>query len=309
VSALKIANEFMDRICPAKRDMPGGEDMDLPRPETVTFIPLFVAGAEDTGARSRLSLHPVDLAVSSNTRHMIPTGDYQIHVYDTNIEALAAIRALEAIGLLEDLERFELPTGEGITLLRVGDAPDNGVEGLIVPTTSDAQQDASHRSLRFEGDGGDVCINVIDNRLDASMRQGPYAAKRAIYSSVSYPRAEVARIVHKEVPAQVDALHRGQLMSRLVELCSADLTALRICQRCLEEVPGALVSLGAVSAGHVIEQFEDMVEGLENEMLPPETKDIHDLVVTVAKEAGPNPDDVARDVAWSALHRNMTRPA
>lgn len=58
-----------------------------------------------------------------------------------------------------------------------------------------------------------------------------------------------------------------------------------------------------------MDQLEDMLEGLEEDILPPRQEDMHDLVVSQARSVGPDPQDLARDVAWAALHKNMTRRA
>ena len=86
-------------------------------------------------------------------------------------------------------------------------------------------------------------------------------------------------------------------------------SALRFCQRSLESITGALVSTSSVSVEHVVDQLEDMLEGLEDDLLPPQAEDMHDLVVTHARDLGPDPEGIARDVAWATLHKNMTRRA
>jgi len=303
-NTIATVNELLGRICPAMRKPRPTRNTGLPRVEDVTFVTLYLDDVE-VSSEARMTLRKGRVALSADTRGMIPAGNYQIHVYDTNIEAIAALRAIEATGHMSDVERIELPAGEGVLLLRCGKVPAVTSDHLFMAQGADM----ADRIQNFEGAGGPVCVNIIDNRLDLARETGIFFRPRGVFSSISYPRGDVCRIVNNEVVHQVDADGRGRLLARIVEMSCRTPSALRFCQRSLESITGALVSISSVSVDHVVDQLEDMLEGLEEDLLTPRAEDMHDLVVNHARNIGQDPEGIARDVAWTALRKNMTRRA
>lgn len=301
--AVRQVEDFLLKVCPAmsrKRQVKKGS---LPRIEDTVFLPLHL----DTNRRKKSSLQLTfrksGPALSADNASLIPAGDYRILVYDTMPEALAALRALEAIGMLECSERYTLASGEGVILLRTASS---AASGNLVPA---GMQSMGRGSFKFSGDGGEVTINIIDNRLNLADEGVACTRRREVYASISYPSEEVVRIANNAGLMVSDHISRGRVLARLVEEGSGSLNALRHCQRSLENIPGALVAMAALSVDNVLDQFDEMLEGLENEMVQPPEEDLHDLVVAQAKKASAGVEGLARDIAWSALHKNMTKPA
>lgn len=98
-------------------------------------------------------------------------------------------------------------------------------------------------SFQFGGDGGNVTINIIDNRLNPVEEGFACTRRREVYASISYPSAEVIRIANSAGLMASDPISRGRVLARLVEDSSGSLNALRHCQRSLENIPGALVAM------------------------------------------------------------------
>lgn len=300
---VRQVEDFMLKVCPALARKRPGHLGDLPRIEDTVFLPLHLDMKRRRKDALRITFRKSGPALSADNTRLIPAGDYRILVYDTMPEALAALRALEAIGMLECSERFTLVSGEGVILLRM--ASPAAADDLVPP----GMQSMGRGSFQFSGDGGNVTINVIDNRLNPVEEGFACTRRREVYASISYPSAEVIRIANSAGLMASDPISRGRVLARLVEDSSGSLNALRHCQRSLENIPGALVAMAALSVDNVLDQFDEMLEGLENEMSQPPEEDLHDLVVARAKKASAGVEGVARDIAWSALHKNMTKPA
>ncbi|MBW3243620.1 hypothetical protein KUV57_13180 [Epibacterium sp. DP7N7-1] len=195
-----------------------------------------------------------------------------------------------------DFERLELSTGEGVLLL------------FLSEVTPDERDHLCQEHVQiFEGSGGRVCVKLVDNRMDLTRETGIFSSHRDCFSSISYSKDDVCRSVYNEVVPKADVDRRGRLIARMVEMSCRTPSVLRFCQRSLENITGALVSTSSISVDHVVDQLEDMLEGLEEDLLPPRPDDVHDLVVHHARDLGPDPEGIARDVAWTAIHKNMTR--
>lgn len=106
---------------------------------------------------------------------------------------------------MDTVERFELPAGEGVIMIRCGDDPGP------VPTGAMLQHGAelSETVHSFEGQGGQVCINLIDNRLDLTAETGGFSRTRQAFLSISFPRGDVCRILHDDKARHSDTHKRG----------------------------------------------------------------------------------------------------
>lgn len=305
LTTIAKVNDLLGKICPAMLKPRAAQHVasGLPVIDEVTFVALHLV--EQKGGKQLLSLSRGKMALSADTKHLVPGGEYQLHMFDTSVEVLAALRLLEAVGNVDAIGRQELPGGEGALLIRVARSPKTQADS----DHDEAEREGSGQMLRFAGADGLVTFTIFDNRHDMAHDGGAYTPRRSVVSSLSYPRADVCRMLNNEQPQPADALRRGRLIARIVEMSCRTPAALRFCQHSLESITGALVSTSSVSVAHVVDQLEEMLEGLEEDLLPPKAEDMHDLIVNHARNQGPDPEDIARDVAWHALRGNMTRRA
>lgn len=236
LNAIESMSKLMGRICPALHKAPITRKPGLPKVEDVTFVALYLDKRTPPN-ESRLTLHPEGMALSVESRDCIPAGNYQFHIYDTTFEAVAALRALEAVGFMDTVERFELPAGEGVIMIRCGDDPGRCPRGAMLQHGAELSETVHS----FEGQGGQVCINLIDNRLDLTAETGGFSRTRQAFLSISFPRGDVCRILHDDKARHSDTHKRGHLLARMVAASCRTPSALRFCQRSLETITGALV--------------------------------------------------------------------
>jgi hypothetical protein len=304
LAAIEQVNELLHQICPAMKGAGRRKRRGIPDVEQALLLPLFLEciGGNQFELRMKRGRHSTLLSMDNYKR--VPAGSYRIHVFDTIIECSAAVQSLESFGLGYDLSCFELESGEGGIFVHLDAKAEE-------PENTDVLD--SECKLHFTGANGAVQIMILDHRADPAAMDVAMKTK-PIFTSLSYPSHTVISVLHEyENRHKCNSPHsgsveRGRFIANLVKNACRDTQSIRACQLCLEKIPGALVSLGAISVDMVKDQLEDMLSGLENDMSGPEDDDLHDLILKVSSQSLADHDQIARDVVWKAFHNNMLNP-
>ncbi|MCW3782555.1 hypothetical protein [Defluviimonas salinarum] len=279
------------------RDVSDTEGSGLPTIDEALFIPLFLGDSCHLG---RVTFRKRGTVLSQANLHQIPAGRYHIHVFDTFREACAAAAVLESIGFMGGMEKVQVNTGEGLLLVNPSFSAADMVGAPISNPT---------KSLRFDGNGGAVSVDILDERSKHTDGDGLLCAgSREIVCSLSYGRRKILVALHQLEQTGSDSLRRGQVMARILKdemLCPS---VIRSFQREIERIPGALVSLASISVENVLDQFDDLTEGLDNEISPPDIKVLHRMIHARSKDSAGLGRRLARDIAWTANVENLSIP-
>lgn len=155
-----------------------------------------------------------------------------IRIYDTISQADAARKTLESLGVAERCMHAQLRSGEGCLLIEMA--------------------------------RGNTPISLEDMRLD-DQRIFPATL------STDWPRSEVVRFFDAGLDACLDPYWRGKKIAQLCAMSVTNSVVLASCQSALESVPGARLTIDAISAEMVLEEIED------NLAMLPETEDVPDM--------------------------------
>lgn len=96
--------------------------------------------------------------------------------------------------------------------------------------------------------------------------------------SLSYPRADVCRIVHDEVLHRSQICERGARIASVTKRMARSEAELRVCQMSLETEVGALIATSCVSTSQVWDELEEIGEGLEGPLSNIVDADLHDMI-------------------------------
>lgn len=240
-------------------------EIALARGEAIA-LPIFLT--KSPKGEHRITLHETPDRISHENRSLIPSGVYQLHVFDTEIEANAAATVLEGMGYIAGMERGSLPGGEGLFLARTGDF--------------DPSQDrcgAVEAGCCFVGSGGMVRVSISDNRFYEELDVMAHAPLQIVLSlAVSARSIQRASAISEKGYAYTE--RRGRLLSSIVSTSAGSAEQLRACQRHLSNVPGALVSPVSLSVEVVNEALDDL--GHNGDDIP----ESHDAQVFLTRNIG-----------------------
>lgn len=295
--ALQAAEELLDRVCPsAKTKIRNPREVAIGMPDEVVFIPLFIAS--DAGGVPRLTMHRTSKAISRDNLAALPAGAYRIHVFDTWAEANAASRVAEGLGLLGGTERFRLPGGEGVLLLRAGNGLSSPDEGIFENTPL---------SLNVKVPDGVASIDIIDERRQYDEDHPCFFMSRQIASSASYPMIEVLRAIHDHASRESNATLRAHVAACLLEQEGFDEVTLREIQHKIEAMPGANVALETVCVEDVLVQIEEISDELEHQVNAPSDETLHEMILEGLRSTR-NGEELARRIAYKTFSSNMIHP-
>lgn len=224
---------------------------------SATLLPISIF--TDEQGKEQLALGCVGQLVGRENCADIAPGSYVIHVFDILAEARAAQKVLATMhpmGWIKPdrvgISIEAMPGGEGALLFKTS--------GLSAPT------------IAYEGTNGPVCFTVHDHRRLASQRP-PLAL------SVRYSSREMLNHLQTSGDLCVDQYSRAKALAALTSEVMVNPTCMNIYQREIEKIPGAAVSLGAVSVEQVIEELEDTLSEMDISAEIPSSAFVHQKIL------------------------------
>lgn len=223
-------------------------------------IPLYVCEKSKT-----LSLRNTEVRSYRENVGCLASHEYHVHVFHTLIEASAALNVMKTIPFFEHVDAEVLVNGEAVVLAR--------------------KPNVSHVS-------GFPVFHVTDHRKFSPSQ----AVNRPHLSSQSNQARFDAALEWAGFRACENAEQRGLILCKLLEEMTLDSQTLRMCQRALEQIPGAIV----YGRGLSLAMIEDALSDLGIDCSLPETTCMQHLLCDTAPNAllsGVSIEDAAEQAA------------
>ncbi|MCE6959701.1 hypothetical protein LAZ40_11790 [Cereibacter sphaeroides] len=177
---------------------------------------------------ARPTLKPTADPVSLETVGTL-TGRYQVHVFNTPVNARLTAQAFLAAGMATSAETGTTAFGAGFVLLALPD----------------------------DGESTPFALAVVDHR-DAI-----FARRHRIEVSTNLPRSRISSIRAASLRSDLSTdIERGEAIARMVAHALPGGVALRACQRALNLLPAAEIPTGTMSVEAVKDRMEDLADEL-----------------------------------------------
>ncbi|MFG6083426.1 hypothetical protein ACEUZ9_004686 [Paracoccus litorisediminis] len=196
----------------------------------------------------------------------IPSGNFIIHIFDTTIEAIAAAEVINSAmacswnKIHESKASFAtLLSGEGVVIFRT--------HGVINP------------EFVFEGGTGPVGFEIRDMRRLKDQCQ-------PVRLSLHWKLQHIEVLLNDNYMPAGSHYLRAKTLGHIASEMIRNPTCLMLFQQELEQIPGALLPTGYLSAEDVIERIEEISDDMGIAVELPVTSYLHDRLNNIRADLG-----------------------
>lgn len=203
-----------------------------------------------------LSSDPDGVLYCVDTQNKMPAGYYIVHIFDSVREAVAGRHIMQAMSMVTFGNLYwttsgesELPTGEACIVQKTS--------GMVRPDVSVLTET------------GETCIQIQDCRVK-------HPDNKPISLSIEWHCDDIIDLYTKA--GCLEPYSRAKIIVRAIAEMSINCTCLRLIQREIETIPGADISLSAISTEDVYEALEDKLLSHDVKAHMPSVHEVHGVI-------------------------------